>query len=147
MWRLAAHPPEVRLLDSDFRQAPDAAIGDGGTQVFHLVADAPGTFEVSFVLKRPWEDEAVLTNENSRSSRRSRSRRDRDLGHRSSRAYSAVSSTRVDTSSLVKTRRRRPSTVKRDVRSRSATSAFVRPWATSVATSRSVGVRASHPEP
>jgi len=62
VWRLAAHPPEVRLLDSDFRQAPDAAIGDGGTQVFHLVADAPGTFEVGFVLKRPWEgeDQAVL---------------------------------------------------------------------------------------
>ena len=61
VWRLAAHPPEVRLLDSDFRQAPDAAIGDGGTQVFHLVADAPGSFEVCFVLKRPWEDDAVLT--------------------------------------------------------------------------------------
>ena len=61
VWRLAAHPPEVRLLESDFRQAPAAAIGDGGTQVFHLVADAPGSFEVCFVLKRPWEDDAVLT--------------------------------------------------------------------------------------
>jgi predicted secreted protein len=61
LWRLATHPPEVRLLRSDFSQAPDAAIGDGGTQVFHLVADGPGTFELCFVLKRPWEDEVVLT--------------------------------------------------------------------------------------
>jgi predicted secreted protein len=60
VWRLAAHPPEVRLVESDFRQAPDAAIGDGGTQVFQLVADSPGSFEVCFVLKRPWEDEVVL---------------------------------------------------------------------------------------
>ena len=60
VWRLTAHPPEVRLLESDFSQAPDAAVGDGGTQVFHLVADVSGTFEVHFVLKRPWEDEVVL---------------------------------------------------------------------------------------
>ena len=44
-----------------FQTGTDAAIGDGGMQIFHLVADAPGTFEVGFVLKRPWEDEAVLT--------------------------------------------------------------------------------------
>ena len=61
LWRLAEHPPEVRLLRSDFSQAPDAAIGDGGVQEFHLVADAAGTFELTFVLKRPWEDEVVLT--------------------------------------------------------------------------------------
>jgi len=61
LWRLAEHPPAVRLLRSDFSQAPDAAIGDGGTQVFHLVVDAAGIFELTFVLKRPWEDEVVLT--------------------------------------------------------------------------------------
>ncbi|MDT9001580.1 protease inhibitor I42 family protein [Paucibacter sp. APW11] len=55
MWELAAPPSGVKLLGMRFLIAPDAAIGDGGTQVFELQADQPGPLQLHFVLKRRWE--------------------------------------------------------------------------------------------
>jgi predicted secreted protein len=63
IWELAATPASVELLGSDFKQRPGAAIGDGGTQIFHLRAGAPGRFNLSFQLKRRWESAPIETKE------------------------------------------------------------------------------------
>jgi predicted secreted protein len=59
MWELFELPRGVRLLGSEFRQRPSAAVGDPGVEVFHLIADEPGQFSLNFDLKRRWESEAV----------------------------------------------------------------------------------------
>ncbi|MDM0075641.1 protease inhibitor I42 family protein [Variovorax sp. J2P1-59] len=61
IWELPSPPDGVQLLGSDFRQPATAAIGDGGTQVFHLRASAAGHFELSFQLKRRWETTPIET--------------------------------------------------------------------------------------
>jgi predicted secreted protein len=58
-WEIAHLPPGVELLGSDFDISPDAAVGDGGVQVFRLVANHSGRFELRFVLKRRWEQEPI----------------------------------------------------------------------------------------
>ncbi len=57
MWQLLPPPHGVRLLATDFKQPPDAAIGDGGTQVFRLQAEHAGHFELHFHHGREWESE------------------------------------------------------------------------------------------
>ena len=58
-WELKSLPEGVELLGSDFSLPPNAAVGDGGTQVFHLRTSRPGRFELPFVLKRRWEIEPI----------------------------------------------------------------------------------------
>jgi predicted secreted protein len=60
-WQLPVLPAGVELVGSDFRAPPRAAIGDGGTQVFHLRTTASGRFELHFELKRRWEQQPVQT--------------------------------------------------------------------------------------
>jgi predicted secreted protein len=60
-WELAASPEGVRLLGSEYRHAPDAAIGGGGTQVFCLEAQHAGRVDLHFQLKRRWESDPVET--------------------------------------------------------------------------------------
>ena len=58
-WEVESLPEGVELLGSDFLEAPGAAIGDAGTQVFRLRAIAAGRYELVFVLKRRWEQEGI----------------------------------------------------------------------------------------
>jgi predicted secreted protein len=60
-WELVSAPAGVRLLGRDFKLPPGAAIGDGGTQVFHLQADHAGRFDLHFQLKRRWETAPIET--------------------------------------------------------------------------------------
>ena len=50
-WEVAALPPGVELLGS--------AAGDEAQSVFRLRAGHPGRFEVRFVAKRRWEQQAI----------------------------------------------------------------------------------------
>ena len=61
MWQLESVPAGVQLLGTDFSQPPNAAIGDGGTQVFHLKTEHAGRFELRFELKRRWEATPIQT--------------------------------------------------------------------------------------
>jgi predicted secreted protein len=58
-WEIAHLPPGVDLLGSDFTASPDAEVGDGGVEVFRLVANHPGHHELRFLLKRRWEQEPI----------------------------------------------------------------------------------------
>jgi predicted secreted protein len=58
-WEIAHLPPGVDLLGSDFTASPDGEAGDGGVQVFRLVANHPGHYELRFLLKRRWEQEPI----------------------------------------------------------------------------------------
>jgi len=60
-WQLQSLPEGVLLLGSDFVQASQAKIGDGGLQVFHLKTQRPGRFRLLFVRKRKWETEPIET--------------------------------------------------------------------------------------
>jgi predicted secreted protein len=59
-WQLEP-PSGVQHLGTDFSQQPDAAVGDGGTAVFHLKTEHAGHFELHFELRRRWESEPVTT--------------------------------------------------------------------------------------
>lgn len=59
LWELDPLPAGLRSLDRGFREAPDAAVGDGGTQVLRLQADRPGAYELRVRLKRRWETSAL----------------------------------------------------------------------------------------
>jgi predicted secreted protein len=61
LWAIPSPPAGVRLLGSDFKLPPAAAIGDGGQQTFHLQADVAGRFELQFQLKRRWETTPIET--------------------------------------------------------------------------------------
>ena len=58
-WEVASLPDGLEVLETDFEIAPDAAIGDPGTQRFRLRATRPGHYAVGFVLRRPWESEGL----------------------------------------------------------------------------------------
>ena len=60
-WQLPSLPEGVLLLGRDFVQATQAAIGDGGVQVFHLQTRRPGRFSLQFLRERAWETEAIET--------------------------------------------------------------------------------------
>lgn len=61
MWQLTSPPAGVTLLETDFKQPPDAAIGDGGLQVFLLRTELTGHFDLHFELKRRWETAPIET--------------------------------------------------------------------------------------
>jgi predicted secreted protein len=61
MWEPLALPDGVTLLTTRFSQKAEAAIGDGGSQVFALQAQQPGRLQLRFVLKRRWEQTPVET--------------------------------------------------------------------------------------
>ncbi|MBS0507094.1 MAG: protease inhibitor I42 family protein [Proteobacteria bacterium] len=63
LWELPSSPVGVELLGSDFKQGPAAAMGDGGTQVFHLRANTSGSYKLNFQLKRRWESTPIETME------------------------------------------------------------------------------------
>ena len=60
-WQLQSLPEGILSLGSDFVPASLAAIGDGGSEVFHLQAQRPGRYTLSFVRKRRWETEPIET--------------------------------------------------------------------------------------
>jgi predicted secreted protein len=60
-WQLQSLPEGILLLGSDFVPVPEARIGDGGMQVFHLAPQRPGRFSLLFVRKRKWETEPIET--------------------------------------------------------------------------------------
>jgi predicted secreted protein len=60
-WQPQSLPEGIQLLGSDFVQASQATIGDGGVQVFHLKTQRPGRFSLLFVRKRKWEAEPIET--------------------------------------------------------------------------------------
>lgn len=60
-WEVTSLPEGMQVVRSEFRQAPDAAIGDGGTQVFTLRTERAGRLALQFALKRRWETDALLT--------------------------------------------------------------------------------------
>jgi hypothetical protein len=51
-------PPGVELLGGDAPAATDQA-GERDGQLFRLVANEPGRFELRFVLKRLWEQDPI----------------------------------------------------------------------------------------
>jgi predicted secreted protein len=62
-WELPSLPEGLVLLGSDFVPGPSSEPGDGGVQVFHLRADRPGRFSLSFARRRRWESEPLETRE------------------------------------------------------------------------------------
>ena len=60
-WELTSSPTSVQLLGSDFKLPPAAAVGEGGTQVFHLQVGRAGRFDLHFQLKRRWETAPIET--------------------------------------------------------------------------------------
>jgi predicted secreted protein len=59
VWEVASLPSGVDLVGSDVAIPADAAVGDGGVQVFRLRASEPGRHRLTFVLKRRWEAEGI----------------------------------------------------------------------------------------
>lgn len=59
-WEVAP-PSGVRLVKEAFERSAGAALGDGGEQVFRLLADAPGRHRLEFRLRRPWEPDPIET--------------------------------------------------------------------------------------
>ena len=57
-WELAHLPPGVELLGGDAPSATDLS-GERDGQLFRLVANEPGRFELRFVLKRLWEQDPI----------------------------------------------------------------------------------------
>jgi len=57
-WELPAVPDGTELVGSSFTPPPAGTFGEGGIQHFQLRATRPGSFALTFLLKRPWEAEA-----------------------------------------------------------------------------------------
>ncbi|MHC3000479.1 protease inhibitor I42 family protein [Microbacterium sp. HJ5] len=59
-WRLGEMPPGLRLETRE-SLPPEAGAPPGSPHqvVFTLVAQAEGTYEVTFTLQRPWESDAA----------------------------------------------------------------------------------------
>jgi inhibitor of cysteine peptidase len=57
-WELPALPDGTELVESSFTPPPQGSVGEGGIQHFRLRATRPGSFALTFLLKRPWEAEA-----------------------------------------------------------------------------------------
>ena len=62
VWEVQKLPPDVVLSGSDY-ETPKGAIKPGSpvTQVFRLKVQKPGEYEITFVLKRSWENKAIET--------------------------------------------------------------------------------------
>jgi predicted secreted protein len=54
-WSLPTVPDGVELVGTDFTPPAGTTIGAAGVQHFRVRADRVGTFELGFVLSRPWE--------------------------------------------------------------------------------------------
>jgi predicted secreted protein len=68
LWLLHEQPAAITLLKEETDTAPKAEtkqaqdipiVGRMSTQLFHLVAAAPGDYMLVFELRRPWEPGAV----------------------------------------------------------------------------------------
>jgi predicted secreted protein len=59
MWELLEPHEHITLIATSFREPAGAAVGDGGTQVFELQAQATGRQQLHFVRKRRWEQQAI----------------------------------------------------------------------------------------
>jgi len=59
-WYLAAqpNPAVVRVVSSEYRQAPAQSVGAPGDEVWTFDALAPGTATLAFEYKRPWNADA-----------------------------------------------------------------------------------------
>jgi predicted secreted protein len=56
-WQLVSYPAQIQPLSSAYDQQVEGppAVGDPGTQRFRFRALEPGSYDVAFVLQRPWE--------------------------------------------------------------------------------------------
>jgi len=48
----------VTSVDTEYRQAPGAAVGAGGKEIWTFDAVAPGWTKIQLVYRRPWEEMA-----------------------------------------------------------------------------------------
>ena len=62
LWQLAGRPEEVALVSEDVVSV-SKEIGGNAVQRFTLVAHRPGTFTLTFELKRRWQKTAARTME------------------------------------------------------------------------------------
>lgn len=58
-WHAPDLPDGLELVDSGFTPVADAQPGDGGTEWFRLRATRPGHHDLTFHLKRPWEQTTI----------------------------------------------------------------------------------------
>jgi predicted secreted protein len=61
-WELPSLPEGLAFLGKGFVPGGREA-GDGGVQLFHLRADRPGRYTLTFLRKRRWESEPIETRE------------------------------------------------------------------------------------
>ncbi len=59
-WEVEGAAPGVEQLGDDYRESPGELVAGGsGIRTFRLHAPAAGSFELAFVLRRPWESEPL----------------------------------------------------------------------------------------
>jgi predicted secreted protein len=61
VWEVQKLPPDVVLSGSDYETPKAIKPGSPVTQVFRLKVQKPGEYEITFVLKRSWENKAIET--------------------------------------------------------------------------------------
>ncbi len=59
LWALRHTPAGLRVSELNLEQAADASLGDGGQQVFQVLAEQPGRYVLEFEYKRRWEAEPL----------------------------------------------------------------------------------------
>jgi inhibitor of cysteine peptidase len=59
-WQVEADDAFLALLSQEFEPA-GAAVGAGGLEAFHFRALQPGSTELRFQYRRPWESQALET--------------------------------------------------------------------------------------
>lgn len=56
-WQAAVDPGYLELVGETFEPAGEG-VGSGGQEVFHFRALAPGTSEINYEYRRPWDKKA-----------------------------------------------------------------------------------------
>ncbi|GAS87536.1 protease inhibitor I42 family protein [Mycolicibacterium brisbanense] len=60
-WDVQQVPDGVAVVNTTFTPPPPDVVGGSGVQHFEVRADRPGSFVLTFTLKRPWEPDGVET--------------------------------------------------------------------------------------
>jgi predicted secreted protein len=61
LWEPLPAPAGLRVTELAMKQAADPSPGDGGQQVFQVLAEQPGRYVLEFQYKRRWEREPIET--------------------------------------------------------------------------------------
>lgn len=60
LWKLDRPPSGVAQVATEYREEGGGLVAGGsGVRSFRLSVPAPGTYELEFVLRRPWEAESL----------------------------------------------------------------------------------------